>query len=99
MNFDNALFWPAFAQAGFLSVANVTQTGDSAKNVDVSFRRPGEIANGIITTQYEIEYQRSDLATLAEGDPVTIGSESFKVRQAPVAQGDGFFYVAALTKL
>lgn len=98
MSFDNALFWPAFKQAGLLVVASVGLTSPPT-DVDVSFRRPGEIANGIITTQYEMEYQRADLATLAEGDPVTIGSEAFRVRQTPLPQGDGFFYVAILTKL
>lgn len=100
--FDNTLFWPEFAAAGLLSLATV-------RGVDVraSFHRPNEILpSGVITTEYQAEYQTADLPKMKEGDAVTIwtddaktASEKFKVRQTPLVQGDGFFSIAILTKL
>lgn len=98
--FDAAVFWLAFRDAGLLVVANVRQSGAPAKNVDVGLVRPGEVMGfGFVSTEYEIEYQSADLPKLGEGNAVTIGAEKFRVREAPQTQGDGFFSKAKLTKL
>lgn len=105
MTFPTAVLWPALKAAGMLNLATVKSRG--AHDVDVGFRRPGEVlGSGIITTDYAIEYQTADLPRLAEAEAVTIwadaektSGEKFKVREAPLPQGDGYFSVAVLTKL
>lgn len=82
-----------------LSSARVKQTGAAAVVVDVVFRRPGQVlAVGVVSLEYEIEYQTADLAKLVEGDAVVISTEKFKVRTPPLPQGDGYFSVATLTR-
>lgn len=82
-----------------LTEAIVTPSVGPAFAMDVTFLRPGEIlASGMISDQYQIEYQTMDAMHITERDVVAIGGESFRVRQAPLVQGDGFFSIALLTK-
>lgn len=103
--FPNADFWPAFEAAGMLSLATVRQAGGPV-DVQVAFRRPGvQTPSGFVSTEFTMEFQTADLARVKEADRVTIWADStkvsgerFTVREAPLAQGDGFFSVATLQK-
>jgi hypothetical protein len=112
--FDEALFWPALiAAGGALRKVRVKMTGLPSTDVYVKWDEPTNFLLGNLSLDYQMEYQRDDLPTLAEGDPVTLLDDAgnplakgkFKVRQSPVVQdnpGDsrtGFFRHALLTKI
>lgn len=67
---------------------------------DVGFQRPGQVVlEGMVhTTDYSIEYQSADIE-LKRGAVVTILGDAYKVRQTPIAKGDGAFVIALLEKV
>ncbi|NML62265.1 hypothetical protein HHL21_14505 [Massilia sp. RP-1-19] len=100
MSFSAAVFWPAFKQAGMLDEAVYQSDTGPAIEFDVSFSRPDQVVlDGMVhNTDYSIEYQRGDI-DLKRGYVVRIDGEDYKVRQTPVAKGDGTFVVASLEKV
>jgi len=103
MTFNESVFWPAFAAAGFLVEAVVWRVGQDAAlpAVNVELAMPDEkLVTGTQSTQYVMQYQAADLPDLAEGDAVTIGAQAFKVREPPFTDGadpTGYFRKAMLT--
>lgn len=105
MSFDASVFWPAFKAAGLLVAATVNG-GDA---VDIGYSAPDRprLDGTMVSTEWEMEYQATDLPDLAEDDLVTItGFGNFRVREPSYTpegvQGwgaDGFFKRARLTKL
>lgn len=103
--FDRDVFWPAFKSAGLLSEATVT-SGGSTFTMDVGFSMPDQdrMGRGVLSRDYEIEYQHADAPVLDEGDTVTIDAVAYRVRQAPYIPhpgnaADGYFRCALLTKV
>lgn len=64
------------------------------------FKRPDQVVlDGVVhTTDYSIEYMATDVE-LKRGFIITVDDVQYKVRQAPIAKGDGGFFVAALDKV
>lgn len=98
-----ATFKAAAKARGMTVVATITSAGDTA-DFDVGFIRPGMLMlNGQTrSTEYRIELlDPADVPDLDEGDTVVIGSETFRVREAPYCDdpgADGSFRYALLTK-
>lgn len=103
-----AELWPAFKDAGMLSVAT-----DDDGDFDAAYCAPGQFRNDgrQMSNEHEIEYQHADRPSLEEGaelsiDPVPAGTTgNFKVRQAPFIRdtggnaSDGTFRIAILTEV
>lgn len=83
-----------------LSAVEFVPASGPAVPFDADFRRPDQVVlEGMVhTTDYSIEYQAADVV-LARGDVVTVAGQSFKVRQTPVAKGDGTFVIALLEEV
>lgn len=105
--FDDAVagLWPAFKQAGMLSVAMIT-SGGTTFVIDVGFSMPDmdRLGRGVLSRDYEIEYQHADAPELAEDDAVVIDGVTYRVREAPYIPhpgnaADGIFRCALLTKV
>ena len=109
-----AQFWPAMKLSGMLRTVRVKPSGKPVIDVDVVCSEPDSIRfDATISKDYSIEYQYTDLPTLAEGDPVTLldadsmplPKGKFRVRMAPMVTDNpadsqtGFFRRAVLTKL
>lgn len=101
MAHDDALYWPAFKDAGMLELVAVLLPDSAAPtDVDVIWREPSVDTLGNRSRDYEMEYQRHDLPTLREGCQVRKGGVMFKVREDPyVVSGDGYFMRALLTRI
>jgi hypothetical protein len=96
-DFDDSVFYPAFADAGFLLHAETVLPGCTAPTTfHVSYRRPSiNPMTGVVSSDHEIEYQHHDAPTLAEGaevilnhtrklDGVTVTTRVlYRVRQSP----------------
>jgi hypothetical protein len=96
-----ALFWPEYKDAGWLSSAVW-----KAATFDAFFVKPGQVtANGALSTGYEIVYQDADAPALKEGDTITVDGVKFKVRDTPYVSdqpGDsqtGYFKHARLSSV
>lgn len=76
--------WASFKTAGMLEVATVTSGGDTFE-LDVGFVKPNatRFDGSAASTEYEMEYLTEEAPDLAEDDPVTIGGQSFRVREDP----------------
>lgn len=103
-DFDESLFAPAFIAAGMWVLASVLLAGtDVPVDVYVDFARQDvNPFTGVVSTDYEMEYERASLPTLAEGDQVSIAGELYRVRRSPLvwgAQASGHFRKALLTKV
>jgi hypothetical protein len=102
-DFDEAVFFPAFADAGMTAQA-IVNGGDPK---EVLFLQPDErVATSVQSRQYEMEYQTSDFPELAEDDEVEINGTQYRVREAAFVDGmmqgsapTGFFSKALLTKV
>lgn len=97
MDFDPSVFFGAFKQAGMLVSASYQPSVGPLIEFDVGFTRPDQIVlDGVVhSTDYTIEYQRADV-TLKRDYLVTVDGGHYKVRQTPVAKGDGTFMRALL---
>lgn len=101
-DFDDALFYPAFAAAGMLLLAETQLPGCTEPTTfSVSYRRPSvNPITGAVSADHEIEYQQKDAPTLAEGaqvvvnhvrdvDGVTVTTRVlYRVRQSPTTEGE-----------
>lgn len=98
--FDASLFWPALNAVGMLSVAT-----DADGDFNVGFSSPDRFMDVARTTDYQIEYQHADRPSLAVDDQVSIVNAAgdalgtFKVREKPYIEGDGYFRKVLLTKI
>lgn len=86
--------YDAAARAGLLTPVKV-----GAATVQVAFRAPDEtVLDGLaLSRDYEIEYPTARLS-LAAGDTVEVGGESFRVREVRQVR-DGSETVAKLARL
>ena len=86
--------YDAAARAGLLTPVKV-----GAATVQVAFRAPDEtVLDGLaLSCDYEIEYPTARLS-LAAGDTVEVGGESFRVREVRQVR-DGSETVAKLARL
>jgi hypothetical protein len=100
MTFDASIFWSAFSVVGLLTNAEYRPAGGPVVPFKVGFKRPDQIVlDGIVhSTDYSIEYQSADIA-LKRDDVVEILGAQYRVRQSPMAQGDGTFMLAQLEKV
>jgi hypothetical protein len=100
MGFDTSVFWPAFQQAGMLDVATYQPSIGPTLDFDVGFKRPDQVVlDGMVhTTDYSIEYLASAVE-LKRGFIVAVAGVQYKVRQTPMANGDGEFVTALLEKV
>ena len=100
MGFDTSVFWPAFKQAGMLDVASYQPPIGQAIDFDVGFKRPDQVVlDGMVhTTDYSIEYLASAVE-LKRGFIIAVAGVQYKVRQTPMANGDGEFVTALLEKV
>lgn len=101
---DETTFWPIAKRAGMLKTARVALPGcPTTTDVDVNFLRPDAlVGNGAgLSTEYAIEYQHTDLPTLAEDTELVIEGTKYRVRAEPIVaeRGSGFFRIALLTKV
>lgn len=87
--------YDAAASAGLLTPARV-----GSLEVMVDFRAPDEdVLDGLaISRNHSIRYPQSRLPSLASGDTVVIGGQSYRVREI-TALGDGSEARASLTRL
>lgn len=91
--FDPALLFPAFKAAGML---HVFQRSDAVPPVefDADFVQPGQLILGeaVHSDQVQIEYQTGAAPDLHVGERLVMdGAATYRVRQPPLKQGDGFF--------
>lgn len=109
--FDPSVFWSAFAAAGFLTeVRFQPQTGAPVDGIAVRLNQPDAMLldGQSHSSQYEVEYQTSDMPTLKVGDslvvapgsvrPPSVAAGTYVVRQKPMSNGDGFYSTAMLSK-
>lgn len=110
----DADLWAAIVDAGMTRKVRVKPSGRPTVDVDVTWKEPDSVRfDQSVSKEYSIEYQYSDLPTLAMDDPVTlldadgevIAKSKFKVREAPRVSDNpngsqtGYFRHALLTKL
>jgi len=94
---NEAALWETYQDAGW----TVAATWKGAAH-DVLFEAPGVVtANGAVSTEYAIVYPAADMATLKEGDAITVNATKFKVRETPMptSSSSGFFKRAPLSAL
>lgn len=98
---EEALFWPEFKSAGWLSSVTF-----KASTFDAFLVKPGQVtSNGALSTGYEIVYQDGDAPMLKEGDALTVDGVKFRVRDTPTVTDQpadsqtGFFKHARLSAI
>lgn len=95
--FDPALFFPAFQAHGLLASASfMLAGGQQVADVPVGYWRPGESdLDGVVFSDYEIEFETSRVTGLRTGNGVQVSqrgeTRDFTVNESPKARGDGFF--------
>jgi len=96
---DNARFDEAFDAVGLRETVQVLNA--SFPPFKARFDRPQQIIVGdqIHTTDYAIEYTTSDAPGLAYDNQLSILDVVYRVKQPPVAQGDGYWTIAQLEPL
>lgn len=99
MTLDNSLFDAAFDAAGLRET--VTPLKPSFPAFQARFDRPQQIImdEQIHTTDYAIEYTTSAAPNLARDDELSVGGVRYRVKQKPMAQGDGYWTIAQLEPL
>ena len=82
-----------------LDVATYQGPIGPALDFDVGFKRPDQVVlDGMVhTTDYSIEYMASAVE-LKRGFIITVAGVQYKVRQTPMANGNGEFVTALLEK-
>lgn len=100
MGWDPSIFFAAFERAGMLSKAVLMPPSGVALAFDVDYRQPDQVVlEGMVhSTDYSIEYQAADV-DLKRDDLLQVAGQSFRVRQTPLAKGNGFFMIALLEKV
>lgn len=97
MEWDNSIFDEAFDSVGIREEALLLDTEPPTQFM-ARFDRPQVIneADMVHSTDYEIEYTTSDVPDLTYHSMVEIGGVRYRVRQKPIAVGDGFWSRAML---
>lgn len=100
MEWDNSVFNEAFDAVGLRQPALLLGT-EPPISFMVRFDRPQVIDDGemVHSTDYEIEYTTADAPSLDYHKEVDIGGVRYRVRQKPIAVGDGFWSRAMLERL
>jgi len=100
MTFHAERFWSAFQSAGMLDVATYQPPVGDLVVFSGGFKRPDQVVlDGMVhTTDYSIEYLAADV-TLKRGFIITVDEVQYKVRQTPLAKGDGEFVTALLDEV
>lgn len=91
-------------------LADVTyqpESGPAVPGIKVGFAQPdvAMLADLVQSTEYEIEFQTTDMPALKIGEmldithPQTLVTDKYKVRRNPEKKGDGMFSKVLLTKL
>jgi hypothetical protein len=101
---DNSAFDRAFDQAGMRQCIVRLIDGQPAGEFQARFDRPQQIIMDglVVNTEYSIEFTTSDVASpLKFGEIVRIEVSrgvfrNFRVKQEPLAQGDGYWTRAEL---
>lgn len=101
---NEAVFWPAFKDAGMLVLAHVVYAGsDRVLDRWVGFSKTDiDPVTMVRTSDFPMEFQHGDLPELAEGDQVEIDDVLYRVRELPRVEGataTGFFRIAKLTRV
>jgi len=93
-------FWSAIQDAGMLDDASYQPPVGDLVVFSGGFKRPDQVVlDGVVhTTDYSIEYLATDVE-LKRGFIITVDGAQYKVRQAPMAKGDGGFFIAMLDKV
>jgi hypothetical protein len=91
--FDPTLLFPAFKAAGMLHSA---LRSDAVPPVafDVDFVQPGQLILGeaVLSDQVQVEYETRSAPDLRVGERLVLdGATTYRVRQPPLKQGDGFY--------
>jgi hypothetical protein len=97
--FDPARFFAAFKPHRLVTPA-VAKAGGKRVEFDVYFKRPDVLvlADDVHSTDFRIEYETRSV-TLNVGDRIEANCKHYRVRQPPMAQGDGFFTQALLEEV
>lgn len=100
MSFHAERFWSAFQGVGMLDEASYQPPVGDLVVFSGGFKRPDQVVlDGLVhTTDYSIEYMAS-VVELKRGFIITVDGMQYKVRQAPVGNGDGEFVTALLEKV
>lgn len=101
---DNSVFDQAFDQAGMRQRVVRLVDGLPAGEFQARFDRPQQIVMDglVVNTEYSIEFTTSDVASpLQFGETVRVEVskgvfQNFRVKQEPLAQGDGYWTRAEL---
>jgi hypothetical protein len=90
--FDPSLLFPAFKAAGMLHAVARSDAAPPAA-FDADFVQPGQLILGdaVHSDQVQIEYQTGAAPDLRVGERLVIAGSTYRVRQPPLKQGDGFF--------
>ncbi|OFA05188.1 hypothetical protein [Duganella phyllosphaerae] len=100
MGFHSERFWSAFQGVGMLDEATYQPpVGDLVVFLG-GFKRPGQVVlDGMAhTTDFSIEYLASAVE-LKRNFIITVDKVQYKVRQTPLANGDGEFFTALLDEV
>jgi len=84
----------------FLEDFGVTVTANGITGLGI-LDMPGEyVANGrVITNEYMLRAETALFGGVTYGDSVSVGNDSFTVREAPLLVDDGMFCLMLLTKV
>lgn len=90
--FDPTLLFPAFKAAGMLHSA---LRSDAVPPVafDADFVQPGQLILGeaVQSDQVQLEYETRAAPDLRVGERLVLDGSTYRVRQPPLKQGDGFY--------
>lgn len=84
----------------FLNDFGVTVTANGITGLGI-LDMPGEyVADGrVITNEYLLRAETSKFGEVTYGDTMTVGANSYQVREAPLMIDDGVFCLILLTKI
>lgn len=100
MSWSDDDFFPAFEDEGMLTEVHYQPPAGDVVTFMAGFQQPDEILlDGMVhSTGYSIEYQSADIE-LKRNFLVLVGTVQYRVRQPPVAKGDGSYMTALLEKV
>lgn len=90
-------FFSAFDRAGFLK--SVAWPPGSANIVKARLYTPDQVLLDVMTAEYSIVYQSSQLVGLKAGEAITVAGVSYTVKEKPKKTGDGTLTRAPLSKV
>ncbi len=98
MPWDNSRFDAAFDRIGVREEVTLIKGAPPYLTFQARFDRPQQIVldGEVHTTEYSIECTTSDVPNLKYHDVLMIGGARYRLRNPPLAQGDGYWTRASL---